>query len=1155
MRERFTRGDAGFVAACLLCALVCGSVAWRGFPRAFPEASIDFQVNRTESAALAGAFLQEQGHDLARSKHASLFAYDETAKIFLERELGLEQAQGVYAHPVRLWRWDHRWFVPHEKEELRCAVTTDGHVVRYEHVLPEEAAGPGLDVGSARRIAEEFAATRVGVAWSAYEYVEGAAAQLPKRTDHTFTWKRQDFKLADSSCRLRLRVGGDRVTLYEEYFEVPQPWQDAYARLRARNQTTGLVASAGLLLTVLALIVVLVLRVRDHDVRWKLALGFGTVGFVLQFLSGLNEFDVAKFGYETQDGYAAFVTGFALQSLLIALAVGGMILVLTAGGEPVYRQAYPDKISLSGFFSWRGLGTKKFFKETLLGVVLMTLFAAYQTVFYLVATRFGAWAPLEVPYSNVLNTAFPWALVLLIGFLPAVSEEFISRLFSIPFLDGLLRRLRLGRRGALALAVGISAAVWGFAHSDYPNQPFWIRGAEVGGAGVLIGFIMLRWGILATLVWHYTVDAFYTSLLLLRSGNNYFVVSGAVAAGIMLVPIAVVLIRYARRGGFEPEIGLHNGEEVRPAVEPAVAASPVMTATAPVEPEPVWTRSTPIAPRRVIAGAAVAAALLMFYIVPAHAPGSSIRIRSTRADALAAARAHLIARGEDPARYRALVAMWNRFDPQVGRYALERMNLAGLDSLHTTHLRAPVWRVRFFRSGEKDEYVFNLPVEAPPLGSVPALPIWAFEHVMSDTTAGDTLDTDAARALAAAALSAHGLDPDALELKESKSERRKARMDHTFEWQVADPRLGEAELRYVVLVRGGEVAGLRPYVHLPESWVRNDEERSALQHVARVGGLSVYGMAMVLLVVQFVMMVRARRFPWRTALWWGVAGAVVQLALTELRWDSDLVMRYETNVPYSLFRIGAAVSAGLQAVVVGLVITVAVGTTFALRPEARRLWTSRWSPVWVRDGCVLAAIGVVLGIGLRRVEAVLTDVAGPHADIGGLLMIPSAATPVPWLDAFLAGLRSAVLLLTSFAILAQSLASHGNRRKIVLMAGAAVILLAANGARSPAQLLFKLAESAVLGSVLLFAIWGLLRDHVLAYVLAILGARLLAATLGWMQHPALRPQGAVLAAAWLATLAVVILLVRRGAGDSGDQRAVQIQDRREDVIGSGLRGA
>src|SRR5262249_50919633 len=151
-----------------------------------------------------------------------------------------------------------------------------------------------------------------------------------------------------------------------------------------------------------------------------------------------------------------------------------------------------------------------------------------------------------IPYSDMLNTAVPWATVLLIGFLPAVTEEGISRMFSISFLG----RLGAGR----FLAVVVPALIWGFGHAAYPNQPFYIRGVEVGLAGVLIGAAMLRFGIWPLLVWHFSVDAIYTALLLLRSGNAYYVVSGAISAGILLVPLAVSLLLYARRGGFTPEI-------------------------------------------------------------------------------------------------------------------------------------------------------------------------------------------------------------------------------------------------------------------------------------------------------------------------------------------------------------------------------------------------------------------------------------------------------------------------------------------------------------------------------------------------------------------------------------------------------------------------
>ena len=63
----------------------------------------------------------------------------------------------------------------------------------------------------------------------------------------------------------------------------------------------------------------------------------------------------------------------------------------------------------------------------------------------------------------------------------------------------------------------LAGFIWGFGHAGYPQQPFYIRGVEVGIGGVALGIVMLRWGILPTLVWHYSVDAMYSAMLLLRS--------------------------------------------------------------------------------------------------------------------------------------------------------------------------------------------------------------------------------------------------------------------------------------------------------------------------------------------------------------------------------------------------------------------------------------------------------------------------------------------------------------------------------------------------------------------------------------------------------------------------------------------------------------
>lgn len=1138
MRDKLEARDLRFVVLCLAVAVGCGIAAWRLFERAFPQASIEFRVNRSESAAVAAQFLDARQLGRAGTKHAAIFDYDDEAKIFLEREIGLESAPDVY-QDIRLWRWSHRWFRPGEKEELRVEVTADGRIAGFEHLVPEDAPGAALEAEAARAAAETFLVRDMQASLDDYEFVEGSATRQPQRVDHTFVWKKKGFDIAGSSYRLSVAVAGDAVAEYAEYLDIPQAWQDEYARLRSRNETAALVASFLLLLTSLALVGVLVLRIRDRDVRWPTALAFGGIAFALQLLAALNQFDVAKFDYETQNSYASFVTLFLLQAVFGALALSGFILLLTAAAEPLYRERYPDKISLTGFFTPRGFRTKAFFKQVLLGTTLMAFFAAYQAAFYLVAARFGAWAPLEVPYDNMLNTAIPWAIVLFIGFFPAVSEEFMSRMFSIPFLETLGARAGLGRRGAVVVAVLLASFVWGFAHSNYPNQPFWIRGAEVGIAGVVVSLVMLRWGILATLVWHYTVDALYTAFLLLRSGNTYFVVSGAVTAGIMLVPLGAALFFYFLRGGFEPETGLTNAEAPRAVRLPASEAA--------AEPQPAVAEATMRVPRRrLLVGAVVAAALLLLYLVPAHDPGETLRVRSTRADALEAARSHLRRMGADPQSFRVAVAMTSRFDASAGRYVLERRPAAALDSIYSAHLRTPVWRVRFYNYEDKEEYVFNLPVDTVllrqepvviaravpaedtvPAVPEPAIPVWAFEHVLPDSAPGSTLDADSAQALASAFLHRHGVETQSLVLKESSSEKRPARLDHRFEWQVPDPSLGEAGVRYMVLVQGDRIGGLRPYMHLPESWVREHDSRTALQQVLRVASLVVVGGIGVTLFLLFLQLVRQRRFPWRAALLWGLAGGVAGVALMALRWETDVSMRYETTMPQQLFQVASGVSVAVR-FIVGLLIGLLVGTVLGVWPQARHLAAGRGRGAAV-DLVLLVAVGTGAMLGLDRLDSWMGALGSRWADVQELMLLESAARPLAWLDDTLSLLQGSVVLLAIVALLAHVVRPHRRDWRWVLGLVAALALLAAGDALSLGQFLLDFAGSMTMLAGFAFLALYLFRDNLAAYVLLALVTEGVATAATWFQQSsaACTRNGIVFSVLVAGMLVTWILLVAR----------------------------
>src|SRR6201999_2491583 len=104
-----------------------------------------------------------------------------------------------------------------------------------------------------------------------------------------------------------------------------------------------------------------VIRVRSRDVPWRRAAMVGLIGMVLGFLAQLNEFPLHAVGYPTTERYASFLSRQVLQAILSALGAGGLLFVLTAGAEPLYPEAFPNKIALGNLFTPRGVRTKRFF--------------------------------------------------------------------------------------------------------------------------------------------------------------------------------------------------------------------------------------------------------------------------------------------------------------------------------------------------------------------------------------------------------------------------------------------------------------------------------------------------------------------------------------------------------------------------------------------------------------------------------------------------------------------------------------------------------------------------------------------------------------------------------------------------------------------------
>src|SRR5262249_1952147 len=156
-------------------------------------------------------------------------------------------------------------------------VTPAGEIAGFQHELPETAPGANLSAPAAREIAERFLSNTMRRDMGQLEFLESTDEKRPARTDHVLTWKDKTAALGDCSHRIAVSVSGDQVSGYREFVHIPEGWMRQYQELRSRNDTAQIVDEVFWILLSLAMLVVLIQRIRIRDVPVRLSLGFGVV--------------------------------------------------------------------------------------------------------------------------------------------------------------------------------------------------------------------------------------------------------------------------------------------------------------------------------------------------------------------------------------------------------------------------------------------------------------------------------------------------------------------------------------------------------------------------------------------------------------------------------------------------------------------------------------------------------------------------------------------------------------------------------------------------------------------------------------------------------------------------------------------------------------
>ena len=1098
--RRLTISDKRALVLWVIAGILGAVFAQKYFFRAFPEASVNFQVSREEAQARAQKFVTGLGENVSGYQSTIVFQVDDNAKVYLERQVGLQEANRLMSSELNIWFWEVRFFQPQQEEEFRVNVSPAGQIVGYNHIVEKNRAGATLDRGAAQSAAQNYLATKLGLDLSGWDFLpeEANSTKRTNRLDWSFTWEKHGFRAKDAPYRLRVGVEGDRAGSSEEFLKVPEAWERSYAHLRAGNDFLTLVTFLPYVLLLGAAVWMGITLTRQGRVTWGTAIKLGLVVAAVLTLMQLNEWPIQRAGYNTNSSYGNFVFQQIATAILFGLASALTVSLVYPAGEAIYRATQPGRLQLSKVLTLRGLRSQEFFSAAIVGLSLTALALGFVVAFYMVGSRYGVWAPQELNYTNSVSTVFPWIEGVAIGLLASTNEEFTFRMFAIPLVERIT--------GSRWLAVILPAFCWSFLHANYPQEPPYIRGIEIGIMGLATGLVMLRWGILATLIWHYTFDAAQVGLLLIRSNSLYFKISGVVVGAAVLAPLAFACVSFLTRGHFEEDEDLLNRSAPKPELALAEASPSAEGATS-------SRRYDALTPAKIgfLVVCLLVGGVLTWRLKPASVGDYlklSINARAARAGGDKAMRG----RGLDPNSYYHSTVLHDATDPLANEFLRERIGVAGLNTIYANRVPGALWLVRYFRDSQPEEFAVIL----KPDGSIHSL-----RHTLAEETLGASLTKEEAVARAGKFLREEKqIDLNNWTLVESNSDKRPHRTDHTLIWEekaALDSAEGpsaasgdHAHARIEMQVLGDEASNYRTFIKIPDDWRRKQGEatlaRTVFSYSVPILLFAGLGLAAVIVYLKDLKSEAARAIPWRKiALWsvWGLGGYLVVFAAGNR--IPNVLNAYQTMVPLkaTIGVLGIGIVIGAPFYFGAITLLFGLAWYYARREfgEAALTDFTGMPSAYYRDALWIGLGGAAGLLGLERLLVTLSTYwPTMHRELDASFgqefdaYLPGASIVG---GAVLRGLFYTGLV----AVISTFIASRLRQpwRLLLLLTGA--LALAGGGWGSPADLGKQFLARLILLVVVVFGVRSIMRFNILGCFLVVAGTSLVGGAFELVAQP------------------------------------------------------
>jgi hypothetical protein len=868
-RMKFSPGVVLFVALS-----VAGFIFYALFDKqVFPAASIDIKMSREEAFDNAKKLARSFGYDVDHCLSSTTFITDDDAKTVLEFKLGVDKANELMKSEVPVWIWRTRFCKELSKDEMHIAYTTHGDFKSVFHQFENDKKIPTVSQEQALEIAKQFVANVGKRDLAQYQLFDSGAEKKPNRTDYHFVWRKPGF--SQSEFKIKVEVAGNQVATYRYWLDPTDTWTREYKSIRQSNELLGKIASFLLFLFIAITIGAFIYGLTQHNIRWRFTLIASGVVALLVLLDSLNNFSYSFDSYSTSVPYSNFIVTTAVTDLFYAFGAFVMSVLLAGGAELVYRMTRPQQMAMQNLFTLSGMAKSDYGIKMAMGYLIVGIMMFWAIGYYKFGQTIGYFCPLGVDDYKVLGNVCPAISGALIGVSAAGLEEFTCRVVALGLLQKWTR--------SFWLANFLQAIIWGFAHSQYPQEPCYARGVELTIVGLFFGFIIKNYGVLPCFIAHYLYDAFLTVEPVFASHNPLLIAP----AIFILLPFAIAVL-YSKKWSSSRKLHIETLDLTNGGQTPHVA--PVHNEIEHGFDLPLTYSPIPGKTRWILAAIAIVG--LSFAALPVRDPLGKHKEVTVGADqAIAMAKKEAVEDGFKLDGYQSvarLLVMPEGSDRQTWQFIYEKLGYDKALALYNATRPGLEWQVRFFKPDDAKSIQAYLNADG-------TRRLIAIEDIKESP--GAKLEEEQALAIVKNYLSKNRPEFIPANLDAKTRTAQPNRTDYKFDFSIPKFAVLDTPALLHTEVDGDKLSDLKLDWNLPDEWEWPHKKQKWYQQFDSILRIACLAILTALMLWWGVHVLRSSKVPWRHAL---TVGAICAGAITLGKFNDANQLLFEFNTAESL---------------------------------------------------------------------------------------------------------------------------------------------------------------------------------------------------------------------------------------------------------------